>query len=46
MGYARFRMPISGFWFVQASLGAIWFWGWVEQNFKKLLFGGRLAKND
>ena len=36
MGYARFRIPVSGFWFIQACFGAIWFWGIFEQNVQKL----------
>jgi 4-amino-4-deoxy-L-arabinose transferase-like glycosyltransferase len=46
MGYARFRVPVNGFWFVQACLGAIWFWGIFEQYLNKLKFRGRTDKND
>ena len=46
MGYARFRIPVSGFWFIQACFGAIWFWGIFEQYLNKLKFRGRTDEND
>ena len=31
MGYARFRMPINGFWFLQAWMGGAWLWMICQQ---------------
>ncbi len=36
LGYARFRLPVDIFWFIQAIMGSIWVWGLYQQLMDKL----------
>jgi hypothetical protein len=37
-GYARFRLPIDVFWFIQAILGGMWLWAVCQRALPKFTF--------